>query len=186
MPSATAALATSTPMAPKPMTPSVLPRSSGPTNAFLPFSTAFSMPSPCPFRPRAHSTPPTMSRQESSMAASTISQTALAFAPGVLNTHDARLRACVDGDVVRARARARNAQHGGRKRHVVHGGRTDENRIRLLGAVADVIVFAELGVNRGGNRVQRLNLIVHDLILHLKLLHEIDELLARPRSGMAL
>ena len=50
-------------------------------------------------------------------------------------------------------------------------------RVRLPGAVADVVVFAELGVNRGGNRVQRLNLIVHGSILRLKLLHEIDELL---------
>ena len=69
------------------------------------------------------------------MAASTISQTALAFAPGVLNT---QTPACVHasmGMLFVPRARARNAQHGGRKRHVVHGGRTDENRIRLPGAV---------------------------------------------------
>ena len=86
MPSCTAALATSTPIAPRPMTPSVLPRSSGPTKAFLPFSTAFSTSAPLPLSVRTHSMPPTMSRQESSMPASTISATALAFAPGVLNT----------------------------------------------------------------------------------------------------
>ena len=64
---------------------------------------------------------------------------------------DARLRACVDGDVVRARARARNAQHGGRKRHVMHGGRTDENRIRLPGAVADVVALGSTCLHICGN-----------------------------------
>ena len=86
MPSATPALATSTPMAPRPMTPSVFPAISGPTNCFLPASTCFSMEVSPSSRPLHHSMPSAILREASSSAASTSSFTALAFAPGELNT----------------------------------------------------------------------------------------------------
>ena len=64
----------------------VLPISSGPTNWLLPFSTSLATSAPLPLRVFAHSMPPTMSREASSSAAMDNSFTALAFAPGVLNT----------------------------------------------------------------------------------------------------
>ena len=73
-------------MAPRPMTPSVFPWISGPTNWLLPFSTCLATLVSPGFRPLAHSMPPTMSREASSRPASTSSFTALALAPGVLNT----------------------------------------------------------------------------------------------------
>ena len=85
MPSATAALATRAPMAPNPMTPSVLPRSSGPTKAFLPFSTSLAIVSR-PLRVCAQFTASTRLRLPATSAPTTSSATALALAPGVLNT----------------------------------------------------------------------------------------------------
>ena len=87
MPMLSPMLATSAPMAPRPTTPRVLRYSSGPTKADLPFSTAAATSTPgvraCSF---THATPPLTSREASSMAHSTSSFTALALAPGVLNT----------------------------------------------------------------------------------------------------
>ena len=85
MPSVCAAFATSTPIAPRPITPSFLPRISGPANADFPFSTCFEM-SAVPFSVCAHSIAGTIFLDVKSSAASTSSFTALAFAPGVLNT----------------------------------------------------------------------------------------------------
>ena len=55
MPSLSAAFATSTPIAPRPTTPSVRFGSSKPTNCFLPDSTALSSSSPEPFSLRMYS-----------------------------------------------------------------------------------------------------------------------------------
>ena len=85
MPSLTAALATSTPMAPRPMTPSFLPLISGPTKAFLPFSILLEK-SSLSSRLFSHSMPSLMFLLAISKAHSVSSLTALALAPGVLKT----------------------------------------------------------------------------------------------------
>ena len=85
MPSAFAALATMPPMAPSPMTPSVLPASSQPANAPLPASTSFAI-SARFSTALAQLIPSTMPRDASSSAQTASSLTALALAPGVLNT----------------------------------------------------------------------------------------------------
>ncbi len=85
MPSLVAALATLTPMAPRPMTPNFFPSISFPANAFLAFSTSFAMvaSSLCSF---TQSIPPMISLEAKSIPAITNSFTPLALAPGVLNT----------------------------------------------------------------------------------------------------
>ena len=85
MPSAAAAFATFCPIAPRPMTPSFLPRISVPANAFFAFSAVFAMSASAALA-FTHSIPPMTSRLASSIAASTSSFTPFAFAPGVLNT----------------------------------------------------------------------------------------------------
>jgi hypothetical protein len=81
-----AALATLTPIAPRPITPSVLPGSSKPTNFFLPSSTAVcsALSSPASVWVKLHAG--IRLRAAMSMPASTSSFTALALAPGALNT----------------------------------------------------------------------------------------------------
>ena len=85
MPRETAALATRAPIAPRPMTPSVLPRSSGPTNCFLPFSTSLASVS-LPFSFCAQAMASGRLRLPATSAPMTSSATALALAPGVLKT----------------------------------------------------------------------------------------------------
>ena len=68
------------------MTPSILPEISGPTNWLLPFSTAFSTSAPAPACARTQSAPSVIFREASSRAHTASSFTALALAPGVLNT----------------------------------------------------------------------------------------------------
>ena len=80
-----AALATSAPMAPRPITPSFLPLISQPANAFLLFSVSLVMLSSSALALH-HSIPPTISREAMSIPAITSSFTPLALAPGVLNT----------------------------------------------------------------------------------------------------
>ena len=79
-------MATRMPMAPRPTTPSVLPWISGPAKALLPFSTNFSTWSPWPFRVFTQSMAGPIFREVRNREASTSSFTALALAPGVLNT----------------------------------------------------------------------------------------------------
>ena len=86
MPRWVAILATFTPMAPRPTTPRVLPASSGPVNWLFPFSTSLPMASPWPASVLAHSMPLPTLRLASTSPPSTSSFTALALAPGVLNT----------------------------------------------------------------------------------------------------
>ncbi|CDC83945.1 uncharacterized protein BN746_02745 [Erysipelotrichaceae bacterium CAG:64] len=81
---AAAALATSTPIAPSPITPSFLPAISGPTKLLFPFSTALEISSPS--RVLTHSMPFVILREDISSPAITSSFTALALAPGVLKT----------------------------------------------------------------------------------------------------
>ena len=80
-----AMFATSAPMAPRPMTPSFLPFTSRPANAFFAFSAAFAMFSSAALW-RHQAMPPAMSRLPNMRPHTTISFTAFAFAPGVLNT----------------------------------------------------------------------------------------------------
>ena len=80
-----AALATSTPMAPRPIIPSFLPEISVPANAFFAFSATLAI-SPSSLLSFTHSIPPTISREARIIAATTSSFTPLALAPGVLNT----------------------------------------------------------------------------------------------------
>ena len=86
MPRLRAELATLTPMAPRPMTPSFLPLISGPAKADLPFSTSLPHSSPLPFRELANSMPGMILREVRNRAQRTSSLTALALAPGVLKT----------------------------------------------------------------------------------------------------
>ena len=72
-------------MAPKPITPSFLPMISVPANAFLAFSAALPMLGSSALS-RHHWMPPAMSRAPIIRPAITSSLTALALAPGVLNT----------------------------------------------------------------------------------------------------
>ncbi len=90
MPILIAVSATSPPIAPRPITPSVRPGSSKPANCFLPSSTRSSNPSP---RASAstYAAAGTMLRAAASIAANTISFTAFALAPGALNTGTPRL-----------------------------------------------------------------------------------------------
>ena len=81
-----AALATCTPMAPRPMIPSVRPGSSKPTKRFLPASTAAAMAASSPWRVWAKRAAGMRLREAMNRPARTSSLTALALAPGVLNT----------------------------------------------------------------------------------------------------
>ena len=85
MPRRLQALATRTPMAPRPITPSFLPFNSVPANCFLPFSTSLSTAGSV-FTDCTQFTPPTISRAARNIPASTASLTPLALAPGVLKT----------------------------------------------------------------------------------------------------
>ena len=85
IPRAAAAFATRIPIAPRPITPSFLPRSSVPANRFFSFSAIFSRSSFC-LSDRTQYIPPTMSLAASSIPAITSSFTPFALAPGVLNT----------------------------------------------------------------------------------------------------
>ena len=85
IPSAIAALATNCPIAPRPITPSFLPLISCPANAFLAFSVALAI-SGSSALSATHLLPPIKSLDAKSIAAITCSLTALALAPGVLNT----------------------------------------------------------------------------------------------------
>ena len=73
-------------MAPRPTTPKALPWISGPANWLLPFSTSLLTWSPWPFRVFTQSMAAGIFREVRNRAQSTSSFTALAFAPGVLNT----------------------------------------------------------------------------------------------------
>ena len=86
MPRWCAAFATSTPIAPRPITASFLPLISQPAKLLLPFSTVFPTSSPLPLSVCAHCIPPTISLDASRSPASVSSLTAFAFAPGVLKT----------------------------------------------------------------------------------------------------
>ena len=86
MPNSSARLATREPMAPRPMTPRLLPQSSGPEKALLPFSTRAGTSSPLSAIVLTQSIAPSMSREASSMSKIIISFVASAFAPGALNT----------------------------------------------------------------------------------------------------
>ena len=80
-----AALATRTPIAPRPITPSFLPAISWPAKFFLAFSIALPMFASEAFA-LTHSTPPITSRAASIRPPITNSLTPFALAPGVLNT----------------------------------------------------------------------------------------------------
>src|SRR5712691_1651732 len=85
MPRRIAASATRLPILPRPMIPSVCPGSSEPANCLLPSSTCSSN-SEEVFNPRTKSRAGARLRAARSMPARTSSFTALAFAPGALNT----------------------------------------------------------------------------------------------------
>ena len=85
MPRCVAAFATSCPIAPSPMIPSFFPLISQPANFFFCFSAVFAM-SPSSLSLFTHSIPPAISRDASSIPASTSSLTPFALAPGVLKT----------------------------------------------------------------------------------------------------
>src|SRR3569623_264712 len=74
------------PTAPRPITPSVRPGSSMPANCYLPASVALCISSSVPDRPSTNFSAGTRLRAPSSMPAITSSFTALALAPGALNT----------------------------------------------------------------------------------------------------
>ena len=78
-------MATSAPIAPRPITPSFFPLISWPANAFFAFSTSFAI-FGFSFSFLHHSIPPAISRDDSIRPAITSSFTPFALAPGVLNT----------------------------------------------------------------------------------------------------
>src|SRR5687767_725691 len=96
MPSRIAASATRLPTLPKPITPSVWPGSSKPANCFLPSSILFSR-SGESFCVATNSRAGARLRAAMSMPASTSSFTALALAPGALNTGMPRLESAATG-----------------------------------------------------------------------------------------
>src|ERR1700694_54871 len=97
MPRRIAASATRLPILPRPTMPSVCPGSSDPANCFLPSSTRLSMSEPPSFRLCTNFSAGARLRAASSMPASTSSFTALAFAPGALNTGTPRLDSAATG-----------------------------------------------------------------------------------------
>ena len=137
MPSLIAVSATRLPMAPKPMMPSVRCGSSTPANCFLPSSTRASRSGAAASRPATYpSAGPTL-RAAIRSAASTSSFTALAFAPGALNTGTPRGRHRGHRDVVGAHAGASDRLDARRDRHVVHVVRAHEDRIGMIAGLAD-------------------------------------------------
>ena len=86
MPSVSAALATSTPTAPRPTTPNVRPGSSKPRNCFLPASIFFSRSSPASCKPWTYFHAGQIFLAASNKPAIASSFTAFALAPGALNT----------------------------------------------------------------------------------------------------
>ena len=86
MPKSEALLATMAPIAPKPITPRVLPRISGPTNWDFPFSAKSGISLPLPAKACTHSEALITGRLAMRSDSNTNSRTALALAPGVLNT----------------------------------------------------------------------------------------------------
>ena len=97
MPSLMAASATRQPTLPRPTMPSVWPASSKPAKAFLPSSTACSMPAAAGSRAATKRSAGARLRAVSSIAASTSSLTALAFAPGALKTGTPRALIALTG-----------------------------------------------------------------------------------------
>ena len=85
MPRCVAAFATSTPIAPRPITPSFFPCNSCPANAFFAFSASLAM-FPSSSFSCTQLMPPMISLDASSIPAITSSFTPFALAPGVLNT----------------------------------------------------------------------------------------------------
>ena len=85
MPSATAAFAIFPPIAPRPITPSVLPNISGPANLDLPPSTVLGA-SGVPLSEAAHAAASVIFLEARRSAQIASSLTAFEFAPGVLNT----------------------------------------------------------------------------------------------------
>ena len=132
MPRWVAILATFTPMAPRPTTPRRLARRApGRQIGSSPFPPACRWrrprpsafwPTRCLWRPcgRPAAAPP-----------STSSFTALALAPGVLNTTMPCLAAFVHRDIVDACARPCNGQQAVRQLHIVHGGAAHQNAVGL-------------------------------------------------------
>src|SRR6185436_7735488 len=111
MPRRIAESATRLPTLPRPITPSVWPGSSKPANCFLPSSTRFSRLSGPRLRTKSSAGP--RLRAAISMPASTSSFTALAFAPGALNTGTPRLESATTGMLlVPAPARPSAASEG--------------------------------------------------------------------------
>src|SRR5467141_3382365 len=96
MPRRIAASATRLPILPRPMIPSVCPGSSEPANCFLPSSTCASNSAEA-LNPRTKSRAGARLRAASSMPARTSSFTALAFAPGALNTGTPRFDSAATG-----------------------------------------------------------------------------------------
>src|SRR5687767_3441578 len=96
MPRRIAASATRLPIFPRPITPSVWPGSSLPANCFLPSSTVRSSSGEW-LRPLTNSSAGARLRAAISMPASTSSFTALALAPGALNTGTPRLESAATG-----------------------------------------------------------------------------------------
>ena len=146
MPSASADCATSLPMAPRPMTSSVLAKNLAAGELLLAFSAALPTFSSSSALSRTHATPPMMSRLASSMPASTSSFTALALAPGVLKTAMPASANLSRGDVVHASA---GAGHGLQVRGHFHLSCMSAERTRmgvgLVDVLGDLIVVGEQG-----------------------------------------
>ena len=159
MPSLSAAFATSTPIAPRPTTPSVRFGSSKPTNCFLPDSTALSSSSPEPFSV-AHVVERLrqIARRHQKPRDDELLDGVRVRARRVEHRH-AELAQLRDGNVVRARARPADREQRVGQRHVVHLERAQQDRVGAADLGRDLVAIARQPVEaRHGDAVQRADL----------------------------
>src|SRR5450759_2040923 len=171
-------------MAPRPMTPSVLPGSSKPTNAVLPFSVASLISTSVPLSPAANAAAGTRLRAASSMPAITSSFTAFALAPGVLNTTMPRLLRSATGMLfVPAPARATASTESG---SVTLCRSAERTSTPSASSMSDPTSY-EAGSRSRPSELMALNVRMRtgSAVLDCEVVHERDERVdALPRHGV--
>ena len=155
-----AALATSAPMAPRPMTPSVLPKISWPAKAFFAFSASLPMvgESACSRHQAAPGQDAAACQQH---AAQNELLHGVRVGAGGVEHDDAGFGALVKRDVVHTRAGAGDGQQAFGKVHVVHGGAAHEHAGSLRDVVGELIVGSEQVGSFGGDVVQAVD-VAHE------------------------
>ena len=142
MPRSMAALATSAPMAPRPMTPSVLPEISLPAKAFFAFSASLPM-----VGESALLAAPGGAGQDAATCQQHAAQDELLHGvrvgAGGVEHDDAGFGALVERDVVHAGAGAGDGEQAFGQVHVVHGGAAHEHAGGLRDVVGKLVVGPE-------------------------------------------